>query len=202
MAKAGSMQPQDGPEFSREVTVDRLGEAGLEVAIEAREAERSALAARFGLRALERLVGEARIERIKGGPAVRLRVDWAADVVQSCVVTLEPVPARLEESFVLIFSPEAMPKAAGSGASAHEIFVDLGDEAEDPPEPLIGGRIDVGQALAEQLALALDPYPRKPGAVLDEAYVPKGTPEDAGSSPFAALAQRRKRKGMPPRRVN
>ncbi len=191
------------PEFSRPVAVDRLGESGLALELVASAAERAALARHLGLLALEQLSGRAAIDRVDGGPVVRLRVAWTADVVQSCVVTLDPVPARLDEAFEQRF----VPPAAKAGP-AREVFVDVGEEAEEPPEPLIGGRIDIGAALAEQLALALDPYPRKPGAALTEladgppvegggmaASHERSKSSRSGPGPFSALERWRRRTG-------
>ena len=59
----------------------------------------------------------------------------------------------------------------------------LGD---DPPDPLIGGAVDLGSVVSEHLTLALDPYPRKDGAKMP------GEATDAAESPFAALLRLRK----------
>lgn len=109
--------------------------------------------------------------------------------VQSCVVTLAPLEQLIDERFVRHFDPAA--EADGEGA---EIEVDA--LAEDPPEPLVGGRIDLGAVLCEQLALVLDPFPRADGAEVPEAFrAPEGEaddPDDRPPSPFAKLASLRK----------
>ena len=80
-----------------------------------------------------------------------------ADVVQSCVVTFEPVPAKIEAEFDRLFSRDVPEEALDE--------VEIDAEAE-LPEPLVDGRLDLGEILAEELSLALDPYPRSPEADL------------------------------------
>ena len=142
------------PEFTRIIDVPhRVGQAATHK-IAANADQRAALAARFGIIALDRLEAEIRIERLPGG-IVRLAATLDADVVQSCVVTLEPVANRVEEDFTLLF---------GKGEQAREIVL---DGEEETVEPLEGDRIDIGEAVAQQLSLALDPFPRAAGASLD-----------------------------------
>jgi len=106
-----------------------------------------------------------------------------AEVVQSCVVTLEPVPATVEDRFVRTYTSSPVDAEL-------ETVVDL--DSDDPPDPILGGIVDVGEAIAEALGLALDPYPRAPGAELvlsageDEPNITK-TAENAGESPFKVL---------------
>ncbi|MCW5752038.1 MAG: DUF177 domain-containing protein [Alphaproteobacteria bacterium] len=177
-------------EFSRLVEVDRLGEDGLRLSILADEAERQALARRFGLIALDELRADIEVSRpIAGGP-VRAVLDWQARVVQSCVVTLEPVPASLADRAVLLYAEEAQGELAPAGT---ELELDLAEE--DPPDPIVGGRIDLGEAAAEQLALALDPYPRRPGARLpSEPAGEEGSGAGDRATPFSVLAKLKEKK--------
>lgn len=146
--------PMNRPEFARPVEVPRfVGKAATHV-ISADAPERAALAERFSLLSLDRLEAEVGIERLRGG-LVRLEATLSADVVQSCVVTLEPVANRVEEEFVLLF---------GAGDDAREVVLD--GEAETV-EPLQGDRLDIGEIVAQQLSLALDPFPRAADATLD-----------------------------------
>jgi len=144
----------DRPEFTRTVEVPRGIGRPARHAIAADAAERAALALRFGLVALDRLEAEVRIERLRGG-LVRLSAALAADVVQSCVVSLDPVASHVAEAFVLLY---------GSGETGREVVL---DGAAETVEPLDGDRIDIGEAVAQQLSLALDPFPRAAGASLD-----------------------------------
>jgi hypothetical protein len=91
------------------------------------------------------------------------------------VVTLVEVPARIEEHFGRSYAPNS---------NVDELEVTIDFDGEDPPDPLVGGTIDIGEAAAEALALALDPYPRAPGAVFDSTAT--GTTERP--NPFGVLA--------------
>jgi len=142
------------PEFSRPVDIPRITGRASAHKIAADAPERAGLAERFALVSLDRLAAEIRLERLPGG-LVRLDASLSADVVQSCVVTLEPVANAVEETFTLLFGP---------GEDAREIVLD--GEAETV-EPLEGDRIDLGEIVAQQLSLALDPFPRAAGASLD-----------------------------------
>lgn len=167
--------------FSRAVDVAEELKAPLHLAIEADASERAGLAARFDLVALDSLVASAVLRRLDEGVAVH--VEWSADVVQFCVVTLAPVEAHLEEAFDLLYVAEV---AATDGRHG----VSFGLDDPDPPEPVIDGRIDVGMALAEHFGLALDPYPRAPAAewpVADD----QAAGGEAARAPFAVLASLR-----------
>ncbi len=175
-------------EFSRPVAVDRLGpEEAFDIAPSA--SERAALAKRFGLISLDGLEAKVTLCKLDDARRVRLSATFSVDVVQSCVVTLEPVSSHIEDSFVLVYDE-------GAEEPRKAIFL---LEDEDPPEPLIDGVIDVGEAVAEHLALALDPYPRARGAdlaALDPSRGGRGgsAEGEAPDSPFRVLA-RRKGKG-------
>ena len=161
-------EPVPAAEFSRPLELG--GAAPIAFRIAAGPVERAALAARFGLVGLDRLEAEGTFAR-HGGAAWRLDAVLRADVVQTCVVTLEPFAQALAERFAVVYAPA---ERAGDAA------IDL---AEDAPEPLpTDGRLDVGEAVAQQLALALDPFPRRPGAALPPAAT------EAWTGPFAALA--------------
>lgn len=171
------------PEFSRIVNVDSL--AGDEVIqdIEANAVERAALAARFGLLALDKLTAVVRLTRLRGRQ-IRLDGEFAADVVQSCVVTLEPVKSRVAGPFTVTFAPAAELDAGPD--------LDLSPWAEDLPEPLEGDTIDIGETVAQFLSLALDPYPRRRGVEFTAAEYPGPAPVSPENGPFAALARLRK----------
>jgi len=142
------------PEFSRPVEAPRTRGREASHRIDAKPSERQALARRFGLLTLDRLEAEVRLTLGAGG-VVRLEASFAADIVQECVVTLEPVPGAIAEEFTLLF------------AAPQDKRTLVLDSDEESVEPLADGRIDIGEAVAQQLSLALDPYPRVPGASLD-----------------------------------
>ena len=161
-------------EFSRIVSPDRLGAPKVAESLEASPAERTAVARRLGILAVDRLTAEPVVKNI-GGRVFRVEGPWEAAVQQACVVTLEPVAARLEGRLEASF-------AVGGGSGDAEVEVD--PEAEDPAEALPPEGIDLGELVVQELAVALDPYPRAPGAAVPEDYRPDEAEE---RGPFAAL---------------
>lgn len=160
-------------EFYRPVAVERIGPFGFERDIEATAEECAALAARFAIPAVHSLVCRFKLRR--GHDEDRAEILAEADLEASlrlvCVVTLDEFDAPFREQVTLRFV------SAGTERDDH-------DSEEVDEIPYSGGEIDLGEAAAEQIALDLDPYPRKPGAALpDEA-------QDADLSPFAALRTR------------
>jgi uncharacterized metal-binding protein YceD (DUF177 family) len=132
---------------ARSVVVEPWPSGGIELTLEATPAERRMLAARFDLVGVERLVGHASLDRI--GEVVRLRGRLEAQVIQSCVISLEEVRSTLDEAFECRFTRPGIPD----------------DLAWDQDiEPLEGTELDIGEIFAQQLALALDPYPRSADA--------------------------------------
>lgn len=163
------------PEFSRLVRIDTLGEGGRMVEATADAAERAALATRFGLIAIDRLAADAEVR--SEGEIVFAVGRLKAAVVQACVASGEPVPAEIDERFSLKFVPEA--DGAGEELELDAEELDTIDYA--------GGAIDLGEAVAETLALSLDPFPRSPDAdaILKAAGVL--SEDEVVSGPFAAL---------------
>jgi uncharacterized metal-binding protein YceD (DUF177 family) len=188
MRQALSQVADPAPELSRPLPVREVEAGPVVIEIAANDAERAALAGRFGLLELGALTARAEACRADArdgsGPVVRLTIDWRAEVVQACVVSLEPVPAALGESGVEV----EFALGDRREPSRKELGFTLDDV--DPPEPLSGEVIDVGEVVAEQLGLAIDPYPRKAGAALDWHAAPEGD-APARRSPFAALARLR-----------
>lgn len=165
-------------EFSRPFRLDALSGEPRGVEIEADPAEREALAARFELVAVDSLTAGARLSR--RGDIVEAAGLLRASVTQSCIATAEPVDAKVEEAFRVEFRP---PPPAGADEE-----VEL-DEQELDVVFYDGGAIDLGEAVAQTLALALNPYPRSPAAeaALREAGVKSEEEARLESSPFAAL---------------
>lgn len=165
------------PEFSRPVRIDTLGEGGRALSIMAEEGERAALAERFGLIALDALSADAMLRR--EGDLVFAEGRVKASVAQACVASGAPVPAEIDEAFSLRFVPEGQETAEEIELDAEDF--DMIDYA--------GGAIDLGEAVAETLALSLDPFPRAPDAdeVLKEAGVL--SEDEVVTGPFAALKE-------------
>ncbi len=161
--------------FSRTIRAGHIKETVQEHVVVADEAARAALAALYGLQGIALLRGTFVLRHEQSG-VIGATLEMQARVTQNCVVTLEPFEARIEERNALRFVPA---RNVPEGEEEEELDPET---LEGPDEiPYINDVIDLGAALAEQLALALDPYPRKPGAELPEEY--RGEQEN----PFAAL---------------
>ena len=171
------------PEFSRPVRIDTIGEAPRAMDIAAEESERAALARRFGLLDLAGL--EATLTLSRRGEEIAVHGSLVAAVTQACVATAEPVAADLKAPFDILFRPHPDPAAAEDEVELSESEMDV--VFHD------GAGIDVGEAVAETLALALDPYPRAPDA--DEALKAAGVKSEEEAGPFAALAGLRDKLG-------
>jgi hypothetical protein len=167
--------------FSRIVRVDALPRGGQNMTIEASPSERDALASLYEIPAIAALTATLRLEPTGHGGA---RVSGAVhgEVTQTCVVSLEPFAATVDEDIDVRFAPRSeMDSVRGSRSETETFSID----DEDEPDPIIEGKIDVGALAAEFFALGLDPYPRKPGV---EFVAPAESPP--ADSPFAALAAR------------
>ena len=151
------MAEKPAPEFSRRVDVSRMGRLEHRLEIKANAEERAALARRFDLVELPELAAEL-VLRKRGDGVFELSGRWHARVAQRCVVTLEPVPADLADAVRLFFAVTAPLRAGKPLAEADPL------DDEGWPEPIEGGVVDVGEAVVQLMAVALEPYPRAPGA--------------------------------------
>jgi len=161
------------PEFSRPEPVEVIGDQARTIVVTATEAERAALARRFDLLTLDRLEARFMVKRDLAGIAVTGTVE--ADLAQACSVTGAPLPVRLAEAVDLRFVEPALVSDE----------VELADDAIDTIE-IEDGAIDLGETAAETMALALDPFPRAPGAA--EALRAAGVVSEEEVQPFNAFA--------------
>jgi uncharacterized metal-binding protein YceD (DUF177 family) len=162
--------------FAHRLKLDRIRD-GERIELTADDSERQAIASRLGLQNLECLQAHATLTR--RGPVIEADGRIVGSLSQSCVVTGDPVPAHVDERFSMVFMP-----APESARSAEE--VELGP-ADCDVVFHDGGTIDLGTAIADTLALSLDPYPRSAGA--DAALKEAGVLSEAEAGPFAALAR-------------
>ena len=167
-------------EFSRPVRVDTIGTEPHEIAIAAEGAELAALAKRFDIASLGALTARATVAR-QGGE-VRATGTLDAELVQLCGATGVDLPIRIEEPFDIIFRSELPLDVPDAGLELSEGECDV--------VFFEGSAVDLGEAVAETLALAIDPYARAPGAeaVLAESGVISEEQARVASSPFAGLA--------------
>jgi uncharacterized metal-binding protein YceD (DUF177 family) len=171
----------ENPEFARVVDLRQLRDAGdFAVDIAPTEDEAAALARLMGARAVRKMRFRGRLTALPGG-GWRLDAWLGATVVQTCVVSLDPVTTRIDQEVRRTWLPQA---------AQTEVVVD--PEDDDEIEPL-GARIDLGLVATEALALALPPYPRKPGASLGPTAMAGRAGEPP--KPFAGLAALRGKSG-------
>lgn len=154
-------------EYSHRLPIAHVPAAGQKLRLEAGPAEREALARRFELLALHSLVAELRLAPDEEG-AVRVAGELTAELDQACGITLVPIRQSVREPVAWRLLPTGMEPSDG----------------EDDPDDIETEQdvADLGEALAQQLSLALDPYPRAPGAAM-----PGNLDEEAAHSPFAKL---------------
>ena len=167
--------------WSVPVAVDNIPETGLHIEAEAPAEVRAQLVKLANLRDLPHLSAVFDLTRRGGGVHVAGQVK--ARVGQTCVVTLEPLENDLDEPINVLFAPRLEVAAKDDGADRT-----AGDE--EPPEPLIEGKVDLGAVATEFLLLGIDPYPRKAGA----EFAAVKTADDS-ARPFAALEALKKRLG-------
>lgn len=172
---------KDSLSWSYPIAVSDLSPDGIELTLAPDKEIRAELARHAGVLAVPELVAKLKVSPDGyGGAEVEGRLEAA--VRQTCVVSLDPFDNRLSEPIDIRFSPASAARPAGG-------TIDVG--LENPPDPLIDGAIDLAVVVAEYLTLAIDPYPRKPGAV----FKPPKLGRDKGESPFAALKKLKPRRG-------
>ena len=165
-------------EFSRPVALDALHDGSVRRTIEATGDECRRLAERLGLAEIESLSATVTLDARKGGKVIVVQGTFDAVLTQTCVVTLDPLRRTVSESFT---------ERLAVAADTDEAVVDIDPDAEDAPEPIDGDSIDIGELVAQNLLLALDPYPRAEGAQIEpDAMSAGGAGEDG---PFAKLAR-------------
>jgi hypothetical protein len=172
---AGAAMSRGATEWSEKVRLRQIAQGPLTRRLVADETARSAIARDLGLDRLDELEGEMTVSPWLDGAEIRGR--WRARIVQTCGVTLEPLPSEPEGEFLVRAVPAGSPNAPAP--SDEEELIDL--EADDPPDVLDADEIDLAAYLVEQLALQIDPFPRKPGAVFEQPDEP------APPSPFESL---------------
>lgn len=153
-----------------------LSEAGAEVVVSAKPADLPALAKWAGVDAVERFEGRIELRKL---PAHRFVYDAAltADIVQSCVVTLEPVRSHLERN---VSRTLHLSQTSRRSAEPEPEWSPADDEG---PEEIQSPRYDLAAPLLEEFVLSIDPYPRAPGV----AFEPPAEKAEPAESPFAAL---------------
>ena len=189
-----TLTPSDGDgqvEFSRIVKMTALNQEPQRYSARANPAECEALKGRLDLIGLSDFSVEAQVKKWRRG--VRVSGTIKADVVQRCIVSLEPVPDQISESFDRGFLPEQ--DLVGDMKPGQEVEIEDDAELGDLPD-ILDETLDLGEIASEALSLALNPYPRAEGEEpLDAQAAPPGeTPmSDNDVKPFASLAAYREK---------
>lgn len=161
--------------------------------IEASEDERADLARRLGIVSVERAVADITLQRVRGGLVHALGTLYA-DITQSCVVSLAPVVQNMQEEFEGWFGGDDAAVSFARAKSEREakksgVETEILEESVDP-EPIINGKVDIGELAAQNLSLGLDPYPHAGGVAYEigvdsHDQVPEGV--NLRKNPFEAL---------------
>ncbi|MEZ5775374.1 MAG: YceD family protein [Hyphomicrobiaceae bacterium] len=191
-------QPLAGPRW--QASLASIPPAGLKAHVRASEQELLAIARALDIPAAREFALDYELRPLSRG-RYRLKGRIAATLVEACIVTLEPVIEEIAEVFSVEFRPEPEgvradrpPKTRRRGAAPPAESprpvpreIDLGDLEEEAHEPITGQAIDFGRVAFEELAIAMNPYPRADGADLDRTT--SGTPDEEGEeeTPFAGL---------------
>jgi uncharacterized metal-binding protein YceD (DUF177 family) len=166
-------------DLSRPISLSRIGPDGLAVVVRATPEECAAVAARMGIPAIQSLECQFKLTAGNEPGSIYAEGRLHARVTQECVVSAEDFETAVEDEFAICFVPSGHERDDPELANP-----DLPDEI-----PYDGDTIDLGEATAEQLGLALDPYPRIESATLPDLE------DEADVSPFAILARSRDRQG-------
>ncbi|MBC8013889.1 MAG: DUF177 domain-containing protein [Methyloceanibacter sp.] len=170
--------------LSRPLRVDEISD-GASREIAATKAETDAIARLLDLVALEGLIFIYRLNH-GGGGRLHLSGRLHANVTQTCVVTLDPVAARLDVPAEVEFWPASLIEELERSAEEAGSLLDW-------PEAVVDWRIDLGPVIYETLATALEPYPKREGVSFDWSQGAAEEAESAKSGPFAALAALKRR---------
>jgi uncharacterized metal-binding protein YceD (DUF177 family) len=171
--------------FSYKIAVSDVAPAGRRYNVQADDEARRRLAAALAIPEISAFSAELEVKPMRGG-AFAVRGSLSASIVQTDVVTLDPVAQDVTEAVDLTLVAAETARDAGRGQAAGG-----GEE----PDTFSNGRIDLGAIMSEHLALGLDPYPRAPGTTF-ASYMEDDPAGDA--SPFAVLSGLKKPGGSPP----
>jgi uncharacterized metal-binding protein YceD (DUF177 family) len=178
------MKHNDETPFSYPVKVGNISANPVVVTISADAEELAGLARLWSVLEVKALTAAFEVKRWKRD-GIRVKGRVTADIVQACVVSLDPVEFHIDEPVEVVFVPEGsklarMPVAVEGG----EMVLD--PEGPDAPEIFTGDTIDAGMVAAEHVALAIDPYPRKTDIAFT-GHIESTDKDDRKPSPFAVL---------------
>ncbi|MHA7773401.1 YceD family protein [Roseibium sp. M-1] len=174
--------------YTYKVNASRVVDKDEELCIEPGPAELKTIAASFGLDAISKLTARFTLKPYRK-EGLRVVGPLKAEITQTCVVSLEPFDSRLEIEVDRTFEPaSSRPRKIRDLNDDGEIEIDL--ESLDPPDVILDGVLDLGAVICEEMALSLDPFPRRPGVEFESAEddaLPEPEEPETKPSPFAAL---------------
>jgi uncharacterized metal-binding protein YceD (DUF177 family) len=174
---ANRVEPDVAQAWPQRLGLSEVAREPVTRALAADEAARARIAKLLGLDQLQSLRADLRVSAWLDG--VEIAGHWSARVTQTCGVSLEPFDTDLEGQLQI----RAVPLGSQALATSEDHEVELDPEADDPPDVLTSDAVDLGAYVVEDLSLAVDPFPRKPGALFEPPVA------EAEVSPFAVLAK-------------
>ncbi|WP_417694902.1 YceD family protein [Roseibium sp.] len=176
--------------YSHKVDGERVGDQNIKICLEPDAASLKQIADAYDLEAIEKLKADL-VLKPWGKRGVRVTGTFKTDIRQVCVVTLEPFVSTMKDEVDRTFLPaSSKPRRPRDLNDAGEIEIDL--DSIDPPDVMMDGMLDLGALICEQLALNIDPFPRKPGVAFtppQSAGEAEDMADEAAPSAFAALAK-------------
>jgi uncharacterized metal-binding protein YceD (DUF177 family) len=180
--------PDTGAEFALWMTVEKLGRDPMTFKFDATKAQCVELVSKLDIAGVASCSASGELSRKDGGSQIILKAMFKAEVDQDCVLTLKPVTQKIEEEFVMCYTFSKADTVLEDGEHV------IGSNEDDLPELIVEGKINVVQAVVEQIALALDPYPRAEDAgtsdsadILQQSAATEATKDADVHNPFAGL---------------
>lgn len=181
-------------EWSYIVDIEKMEAGPKTFQFDASEEQRANMARRLGLISVESAAASVTLQRVGGGVLHAIGT-VEAEITQSCVVTLGPVAAHIEDEFEGWFGDKTSAVSFAKAKTEREakkghVEAEILEESIDP-EPIVGGKVDIGELATQYLSLAIDPYPRAPDAPTEFRAGPQSAQNEEGKSlrknPFEAL---------------
>ncbi|MDH5722108.1 MAG: DUF177 domain-containing protein [Alphaproteobacteria bacterium] len=180
------------PEWSHEIEAESITAKALNFSLEPDAQEKKALSNRLDLHEIENLSCEFSIRRNEGSMVVHIQGKLIGSITQKCIVTLEPVISDIHEEFEAWYADPDQAVSFARAKRERMTHKDLEDqpilEEHEDPEPIIDGKIDVGEVATQFLSLALNPFPRAENSEFKSENECIGDePDGMYNNPFAAL---------------
>lgn len=178
-------------EWSHFIESERVSEKPWVIELVLGDEAKPALVKRLGLHGIDNMKAELRLQRQQVNKVIHITGRITANLQQKCVVSMEPVEEHVEDEFEAWY---AEPNQAVSFTKARRERMSAKEQEEQPileefddPEPVIDGKIDLGELVTQYLSLALNPYPRAEGVDYKAEAGLEEAEEGTYDNPFAAL---------------